>query len=130
MYLIIGVYNTKTEPYVCAINVNFYAESRAESEKPTARELSIFIKPHAQQWFEIGILLGIPLKKLQDIEKHHTIDVESCGANMLMEWLVCDPNACWKKLRETVDKTSKIPNINSSTESGTSIITICTHVDH
>lgn len=91
----------------------------AVSEKPTARELSIYIKPHAEQWFEIGILLDIPVQKLEDIEEHHKNDVQSCGARMLTEWIISNPNACWKKLYEVVEKVSKNTNINPSKESGT-----------
>ena len=93
----------------------------AASEKPTAKELSVYIKPYAQQWFEIGILLDIQLQKLESIEEHHKNDVQSCGARMLMEWLVSDPNACWKKLREVVENVSKNSNIKASAESGTKI---------
>ena len=91
----------------------------AASEKPTAKELSVYIKPYAQQWFEIGLLLGIQLQKLESIEEHHKNDVQSCGARMLMEWLVSDPNACWKKLREAVENVS---NLKVSAVSGTKIL--------
>ena len=89
------------------------------SEKPTARELSVYIKPHAQQWFEIGLLLDIKVQTLEEIEEHHRNDVQSCGARMLMGWLVSDPNACWKKLWDAVENVSKSTNIKASTESGT-----------
>lgn len=77
------------------------------SEKPTARELSVYFKPYAQQWFDIGILLDLPLPKLEDIAKRHKDDVQSCGVRMLMEWVVSDPNACWKKLQEVVENITK-----------------------
>lgn len=94
----------------------------ASDEKPTARELSVYIKPYAEQWFEIGLLLDIKSQKLEDIEERHKDDVQSCGARMLMEWLISDPNPCWKKLKEAVDNVSKNVNIKaSSTKSGTKI---------
>ena len=77
------------------------------SEKPTAKELSIYIKPYAQQWYDIGILLNISVKKLDEIEEHHKDDVQSCSVRMLMEWIVSDPSACWKKLWDVVGSVQK-----------------------
>ena len=89
------------------------------SEKPTAKELSVYIKPHAQQWYDIGILLNISVKKLDNIEEHHKDDVQSCSVRMLMEWIVSDPSACWKKLWEVVESVQKNTNVKPSTDLGT-----------
>lgn len=87
-------------------------------EKPTAKELSIYIKPYAQKWYDIGILLNISVNKLDEIEEYHKNDVQSCGVRMLMEWTVNDHDACWKKLWEVVGSITKNTNTKPSTQLG------------
>ena len=86
--------------------------------------MSIYIKPYAQQWFEIGLLLGISVHKLADIEEHFKNDVQSCAARVLTEWTLSNDSACWEKLWEVVENTSKNANIKPSTELGTTYVCV------
>ena len=63
--------------------------------------------------------MGISLEKLEVIEECYRDDVQSCAARVLTEWILSDDSACWEKLWEVVENTSKNANIKPSTELGT-----------
>ena len=113
---------------MCVYKYNYCLSYILSSEKPTTKELSIYIKPYAQHWYDIGILLGITVHKLEEIEELHKSDVQSCCVRMLMEWILSDPNTCWKKLWDVVEKVSKNININPSKELGTTCNNVITFV--
>ena len=65
------------------------------------------MNPHiSQTWFEVGILLAIPVHKLQEIERDHGNDVESSCMRMLVEWSL-GRSATWEKLLSVIDSVFK-----------------------
>ncbi|XP_065899282.1 NLR family CARD domain-containing protein 3-like isoform X2 [Dysidea avara] len=77
------------------------------SQKPTAKDLLVYVNPHiSQTWFEVGILLAIPVHKLQEIERDHGNDVESSCMRMLVEWSL-GRSATWEKLLSVIDSVFK-----------------------
>jgi len=85
--------------------------------------MSTYVKPYAQYWLEIGILLGISSQKLDAIEEEFKNDPRSCCLRMFVEWVMSDPNATWKKLQGVIESISKSQGSNKSldgtTKSGT-----------
>ena len=47
-------------------------------------------------WFVLGIFLGVPVKQLQEIESSHRGEVEGCMIAMLQYWLNKNVTPSWK----------------------------------
>ena len=72
-----------------------------ESEKPNSEEFLLYIKPWcASMWFDLAVLLDVPLWKLKKIKLCHSED--SC-TEMFMEWLNINSNATWNALLKAVN---------------------------
>ena len=54
-------------------------------------------------WFEIGVLLGLPVAKLQNIEELHGKDLNSSCMMMLIEWSLAK-YATWGNLLSVIDR--------------------------
>ena len=54
-------------------------------------------------WFEIGVLLGLPVAKLQNIEELHGKDLNSSCMMMLIEWSLAK-SATWGNLLSVIDR--------------------------
>lgn len=59
-----------------------------------------------QEWFNLGIQLGIKDSILRNIETNHR-DVQRCKTEMLGVWLQNDPTNPWKKLATTLENMGK-----------------------
>ena len=71
------------------------------SEKPNPTEFSLFIKPWcASVWFDLGILLDIPLYELKQIKLSGSKD---CCMRMFMKWLKSNSDATWDDLLKEVN---------------------------
>jgi len=88
--------------------------------------MSTFVKLYVQYWLEIGILLGISSKRLDDIEREFVNDSQSCCLRMLVEWVMSDPNASWKKLKGVVKGISMSHGSNKSSDGTTKSGRYCT----
>jgi len=70
-------------------------------EKPTPAEFSLYIEPWcANMWFDLGILLDVPLHELKQIKLSGSKD---CCMRMFMEWLKIDSDATWDDLLKKVN---------------------------
>ena len=72
-------------------------------EKPTAKECVLLVKPeYMNVWFELGALLNMPDKRLQDIKLMDQNDSDLCCTRMFMEW-ENSSNPTWSKLKAAVN---------------------------
>jgi len=77
------------------------------SQKPAAKDLLVYVNPYiSQEWLEVGILLDIPVHKLQEIERNHGNDLQSSCMKMLVEWSL-GKSATWEKLISVIDSVCK-----------------------
>lgn len=62
----------------------------------------LLVKPdYRNLWFQLGVLLNLPDKKLQDIKLMEQDDPDLCCTKMFMEWEnSSDPT--WSKLKTAV----------------------------
>ena len=74
---------------------------------PPLKDLYQRITPqYASDWFEIGILLGLPIGELEDIEAGYPTNVEWCCKQMFKNWLETDITASWEKLLTVIKSTA------------------------
>ena len=72
--------------------------------KPTRGELVHLANSNIKEiWFEIGVLLGLPVEKLQNIEEVHGKDLNSSCTMMLIEWSL-GKSATWGNLLSVIDR--------------------------
>ena len=68
-------------------------------------ELFEYVTPHhASKWKSIGICLGLPCGKLENIEAGWPKNVEWCCDRMLELWLGTDTKASWKKINKAIQR--------------------------
>ena len=56
------------------------------------------VLPHAIHWKEIGILLDVDSKQLEELEKTYPNDFIRCCKEMINKWLQTDRNVSQRKL--------------------------------
>ena len=56
------------------------------------------VAPHAIHWKEIGILLDVDSKQLEELEKTYPNDFIRCYKEIINKWLQADRNASQRKL--------------------------------
>lgn len=62
-----------------------------------------------ERWFELGILLALPVAKMQEI-KDQAVDLDSSCLRMLIEWSL-GKSATWGNLLSVIDRIAfKIEN--------------------
>ena len=59
-------------------------------------------------WFVLGIFLGVPVKQLQKIESSHRGDLERCKIDMLQYWLDNNVTPSWKDVVRALEQTNQI----------------------
>ena len=59
-------------------------------------------------WFLLGIFLGVPVKQLQKIESLHRGEIERCKIDMLQYWLDNNVNASWKDVVRALEQTNQL----------------------
>ena len=69
-----------------------------------ARELT---EISGQEWFNLGIQLGVMDATLRDIDANHKGDVHRCKTEMLRVWLQSGPSNPWKELATTLEDMGK-----------------------
>ena len=70
-------------------------------DRPNSEEFSLYIKPWCDSlWFDIGVLLDVPLHKLKHIKLSGSGD---CCMQMFMEWLNSNSGATWDDLLKAVN---------------------------
>ena len=74
---------------------------------PTLQRLLEELKD-ANNWFVLGIFLGVPVKQLQKIESLHRGELERCKIDMLQYWLDNDVNASWKNVVRALEQTNQL----------------------
>ena len=67
------------------------------------------VLPHAMHWKEIGILLDVDSKELEDLEKTHPNYFIRCCKEMINKWLQRDRNASQKKLFASIKLANVTP---------------------
>ena len=75
-------------------------------EKPLLKEFIMHIKPQVQclnTWYSLGVLLGVPVQKLEDIRLSEQDDVDLCCVKMFTEWLDNGTVTTWSTLLRAVD---------------------------
>ena len=71
-------------------------------QKPTSKECVLLVKPkYMNVWFELGALLNMPEKRLQDIKVMEQNDSDLCCTRMFMEW-ENSSNPTWSKLKSAM----------------------------
>ena len=71
-------------------------------QKPTLKECVLLVKPkYMNVWFELGALLNMPEKRLQDIKVMEQNDSDLCCTRMFMEW-ENSSNPTWSKLKSAM----------------------------
>ena len=70
-------------------------------ERPNPKEFLLYIKPWCSGvWFDLGILLDVPLHKLKEIKLS---GLEDCCMQLFMEWLNSNSYATWGGLLKAID---------------------------
>ena len=70
-------------------------------ERPNSKEFLLYIKPWcAGVWFDLGVLLDVPLQKLKEIKLSGS---EDCCMQMFIEWLNGNSDATWGGLLKEID---------------------------
>ena len=74
---------------------------------PTLQRLLEELKD-VDNWFVLGIFLGVPVKQLQKIESSHRGDLERCKIDMLQYWLDNNVTPSWKDVVRALEQTNQI----------------------
>ena len=70
-----------------------------DNSVPLLKNLYENVTPlYAADWYEIGILLGLPSGELKAIKAGNPTDTKWCCNNMLEKWVDVDPSASWRKM--------------------------------
>ena len=70
-----------------------------ESAKPTMSEICKHIRDEAaSRWYNLGMLLVVPVHQLNIIQMNYPHDTEMCCTQMFRYWLQTDTEASWSKL--------------------------------
>jgi len=74
------------------------------SERPNVKEISLQITPDCfNRWFDLGILLDVPVQKLRDIKFSDNNDQSDvCCMRMFTEWLDGGNDPTWGVLSKAV----------------------------
>jgi len=104
---IIWYVNTALYVYVC---VAFYYVAFA---RPNIKEILLHIEPHSfDRWFDIGILLDVPVQKLRDIKFSDNTQSDICCKRMFTEWLDSDVNPTWSTLSLAISSCTNNVELN------------------
>ena len=99
--------------YTCAITLSTVIT------KPKLPDLYQHITPqYALKWKVIGILLGLPIEKLNKIEDDRMFKAEPCCTAMLIQWLKDDATASWGKLFNAIQSLATISSVFDEDMSG------------
>ena len=61
------------------------------------------------EWFMIGIALGVPLTKLREIEASYTKEgTMRCLLEMVQYWLDTTPAACWEQVARALEQVNQV----------------------
>ena len=61
------------------------------------------------EWFMIGIALGVPLTKLREIEASYTKEgTMRCMLEMVQYWLDTTPAACWDQVARALEQINQL----------------------
>ena len=61
------------------------------------------------EWFMIGIALGVPLTKLREIEASYTKEgAMRCMLEMVQYWLDTTPAACWEQVARALEQVNQL----------------------
>jgi len=77
-----------------------------ENEKPSLKDFVVHIKPQVQclnVWYNLGVLLDVPVQKLEDIRLSEQDDLDLCCVKMFTEWLENGTDTTWSTLFRAVD---------------------------
>ena len=75
---------------------------------PTLQRLLEELKD-VDNWFVLGIFLGIPVKQLQKIESSYRQgEVERCKIDMLQYWLDNNVTPSWKDVVRALEQTNQL----------------------
>jgi len=75
--------------------------------RPNIKEILLQIAPECfNRWFDIGILLDVPVQKMRDIKFSDNTQPDVCCVRMFTEWLDGDANPTWATLSKAVDLVS------------------------
>ena len=86
---------------------------------PQMKDLCRHITPrYALKWKVIGILLGLPIEKLNKLEDDEMFKAEPCCTAMLIQWLKDDATASWGKLFNAIQSSATISSVFDEDMSG------------
>jgi len=85
-------------------------------KRPNIKEILLQIAPECfNRWFDIGILLDVPVQKLKDMKFSENTQPDVCCMKMFTEWLDGDGNPTWDALSKAVNLAiSSTPVIEAS----------------
>ena len=81
---------------------------------PTDPVISLqLMLPHLNEvrneWFMIGIALGVPFTKLREIEATYTKEgMTRCVLEMVQYWLDTTPAACWEQVARALEQVNQL----------------------
>ena len=78
-----------------------------DNSHPTLQRLLEELKD-VDNWFLLGIFLGVPVKQLQKIESLHRGETERCKIDMLQYWLDNNVTASWKDVVRALEQTNQL----------------------
>ena len=77
-----------------------------ETEKPSTKQFVLYIKPQLQclnACIDLGILLDVPVQKMEDIKLSEHNDLDLCCIKIFTEWLESSKETTWHSLLGAVD---------------------------
>ena len=76
-----------------------------QAKKLSTKNCLKFLLPEAKHWHNIGIMLEVPEKTLEQIEADYHSDCQQCVREMIKSWLKqVDPPPSWEDLAEAVNE--------------------------
>ena len=87
--------------------------------RPNIEEILLHIAPQSfSRWFDIGVLLDVPVQKLRDIKFSDNTQLDVCCMRMFTEWLDGDGNPTWAILSKTVSSCTNSVQLNDYCDKG------------
>ena len=70
-------------------------------EQPSLKDFTIHVKPQVQcwnTWYSLGVLLDVPVQKLENIRLSEKDDLDLCCVKIFIEWLDNGTDTTWSTL--------------------------------
>lgn len=75
-------------------------------DRPTPVDLLRFLVAYGALWKDIGLLLGLQLPVLNEVEKNHS-EIKECFRAVLEKWLSSNVDVTWRNLELAISNANR-----------------------